>query len=123
MDLLNLCLTSTYFQYNGKHYKQLHGTAMGSPVSVVMQHVEERALETCRQTIPLWLCYVDDTFIAVHKEEIDDFHDHLNEQNADIQFTKEIKENGKLTFLDCLVSRDNNELRTTVYRKPTQCFQ
>ena len=23
------------------------------------------------------------------------------------------------TFLDCLVSRDNNELRTTVYRKPT----
>ena len=32
MDLLNLCLTSTYFQYNGKHYKQLHGTAMGSPV-------------------------------------------------------------------------------------------
>ena len=24
MDLLNLCLTSTYFQYNVKHYKQLH---------------------------------------------------------------------------------------------------
>ena len=40
-------------------------------------------------------------------------------QNADIQFTKEIQENGKLPFLDCLVSRDNNELRTTVYRKPT----
>ena len=83
MDLLNLCLISTYFQYNGKHYKQLHRTAMGSPVSVVvaeivMQHVEERALATCRQTIPLWLCYVDDTFTAVHKDEIDNFHDHLN---------------------------------------------
>ena len=119
MDLLNLCLTSTYFQYNGKHYKQLHGTAMGSTVSVVvaeigMQHVEERALPTCRQTIPLWLRYVDDTFTAVHKDEIDDFRDHLNEQNADIQFIKEIEENGKLPFLDCLVSRDNNELRTTV---------
>ena len=65
MDLLNLCLTSTYFQYNGKHYKQLHGTAMGSPVSVVvaeivMQNIEESALSTCRQTIPLWLRrYVD----------------------------------------------------------------
>ena len=49
-----------------------------------MQHVEERALATCRQTIPLWLCYVDDTFTVVHKDEIDAFHDHLNEQNADI---------------------------------------
>ena len=43
----------------------------------------------------------------------------LTNRNADIQFTKEIEENGKLPFLDCLVSRDNNELRTTVYRKPT----
>ena len=103
---------------------QLHGTAMGSPVSVVvaeivMQHVEERALATCRQTIPLWLRYVEDTFTAVDIDEIDAFHDHLNEQNADIHFNKEIEENGKLPFLDCLVSRDNNELRTTVYRKPT----
>ena len=39
MDLLHLCLTSTYFQYNGKHYKQLHGTAMGSPVSVVVAEI------------------------------------------------------------------------------------
>ena len=56
------------------------------------------------------------TLTAVHKDEIDDFHDHLNEQNTDIQFTKEIEENGKLPFLDCLVSRDTNELRTIVCR-------
>ena len=59
MDLLNLCLTSTYFQYNGQHYKQLHGTAMGSPVSVVvaeivMQNIEEQALASYTRTIPLW---------------------------------------------------------------------
>ena len=29
MDLLDLCFTSTFFQYNSKNYKQLHGTAMG----------------------------------------------------------------------------------------------
>ena len=97
MDLLNLCLTSTYFQYNGKHYKQLHGTAMGSPVSVVvaeivMQNIEEQALATYTRTIPIWFRYVDDTFTAVHKDGIDDFHEHLNRQNADIQFTKEIEE-------------------------------
>ena len=59
------------------------------------------------------------TFTAVHKDGIDDFHEHLNRQNADIQFTKEIEENGKIPFLDCLVTRDNNKLKTTIYRKPT----
>ena len=34
IDLLNLCLTSIYFQYNSNHYKQLHGTAMGLPFSM-----------------------------------------------------------------------------------------
>ena len=47
------------------------------------------------------------------------FHNHLNGQNTDIQFTREIEEDGKLPFLDCLVGRNNNELRTTIYRKPT----
>ena len=104
MDLLNLCLTSTYFHYNGKHYKQLYGTAMGSPVSVVvaeivMQNIEEQALPSYKRTIPLWLRYVDDTFTTLHKDEIDDFHEHLNRQNAHIQFTKEIEDNGKILFL------------------------
>ena len=124
MDLLNLCLTSTYFQYNGKHYKQLHGTALGSPVfvvvaEIVMQSIEEQALATYKQTVPLWLRYVDDTFTAVHKDEIDTFHEHLNRQNVDIQFTREVGENGKIPFLDCLVSRHDNKLQTTIYRKPT----
>ena len=124
MDLLHLCLTSTYFKYNGKHHRQLHGTAMGSPVSVavteiVMQNIEEQALATYSETLPLWLRYVDDTITAVHKSKIDEFHEHLNKQNTSIQITKEIEENGKIPFLDCLVTRGNNTLQTTVYRKPT----
>ena len=113
MDLLNLCLTSTYFQYNGKQYRQLHGTAMGSPVSIVvaeivMQSIEEQALATYKQTVPLWLRYVDDTFAAAHKDEIDTFHEHLNRQNADIQFTR-VGENGKIPFPDWLVSRHDTD--------------
>ena len=48
---------------------------------------------------------------VVHKDEIDALHDR--------RFNKEIGENENLPFLDCLVSRDNSELRTTVHRKPT----
>ena len=88
MDLLTHCLTKTYFQYNGKHYKQMPGTAMGPPVSVVvaeivMQHLEERVLATYENTIPPWLGWIDDTFSAVHKDKIDAFHDYLNQQSAD----------------------------------------
>ena len=39
MELLTLCLNSTYFHYNGKHYKQLHGTAMGWPFSVIVAEI------------------------------------------------------------------------------------
>ena len=51
---------------------------MDSPVSVVvvetvMQNIEE-ALATYTRTLPLRLRYVDDTFITVHKDGIDDFH-------------------------------------------------
>ena len=68
-----------YLQYNGKHYKQLHGTFMDPPVSVVavetvMQNIEEEALATYTRTLPLRLRYVGDTFTAVHKDGIDDFH-------------------------------------------------
>ena len=97
---------------------------MGSPVSVVvaeivMQNIQEQALAIYTRTIPLLLRYVDDTFTAVHKDGMDDFHEHLKRQNADLQFTKEIEENGKIPFLDCVVTHDNNKLQTTIYRKST----
>ena len=110
MDLLNLCLTSTNFQYNGKHYKQLHGIAWALVAEIVMQNIREQALPTYARTIPLWLNYIDDTFTAVHKDEIDNFHEHLNRQNVDIQFSKEVEENGKIPFLDCLVTGNNDRL-------------
>ena len=70
---------------------------MGSPVSVVVpeiliQNIEERALITTNDT-RLWLRYVEDTFTAVYKDEIGAYYmyDHLNEQNADIQLTREVQ--------------------------------
>ena len=104
MELLTLCLTSTYFQYNSKHYKQLHGTAMGSPVSVVvaeivMQSIEERALATYQRTLPFWFRYVDDTITALQQDDIESFHNHINQQNCDIQFIKEIEGYGTFLFL------------------------
>ena len=46
MDLLNLFFTLMYFQYNGKHYKQLHSTAMDSgPLRQWLYHTSEAPLK------------------------------------------------------------------------------
>ena len=66
MDLLNFCLTSTYFQYNGKHYKQLPGGSYVLAEFFVENTEEQAPVATYTRTIPLWLRYDDDTFTAVH---------------------------------------------------------
>ena len=38
-DLLRFCLNQTYFQFQGKFYKQTHGCAMGSPVSPTVANI------------------------------------------------------------------------------------
>ena len=50
IEALELCLKSTYFRFNSKTYKQIHGVAMGSPVSatvanLVMEFLEEKTVK------------------------------------------------------------------------------
>jgi len=56
-----------------------------------------------------------------HKGKNGTIHKHLNEQNDHIQFTKENKDNGKLPFLDCLVSHDYNQLWYEWKRTGNRC--
>ena len=39
----------------------------------------------------------------------------LNNFYTDIEFTYEAKENGKITFLDILIIRNNKTLKATIY--------
>ena len=49
--LLEFCLKSTYFTYQGQHFEQLEGAVMGSPISPIvanlyMENFEEKAIST-----------------------------------------------------------------------------
>ena len=126
--LLEFCLDATYFSFRGKYYKQIFGTAMGSPVSVtvanmVMGNVEQRALSSFDYQPLFWKRYIDDTFTALPASVIDRFHKHLNSIEPSIQFTVEIEENGRLPFLDVLVIRnDDGTLCSSVYRTHTDQY-
>ena len=98
---------------------------MGSPVSVtvanlVMEDVEERALASCPIQPPFWKRYVDDTPTALPRDNIKQFHQHVNSIEASIQFTVEEESDGSIPFLDTKIIRhDDGSLSTTVFHKQT----
>ena len=67
-DLLSICLSSTYFVFDGTYYKQMFGTVMDSLVSAVVPNMVMEELET-HGILPFptqpHACYyyVDDTFV------------------------------------------------------------
>ena len=80
---------------------------------------EEQAITTSSYELSIWKRYVDDTFTILDRENIDDFLQHLNNQQPSIRFTMETEKDNKLTFLDTAVlTEPDGRLTTSVYRKP-----
>ena len=89
---------------------------MGSPISpvladLVMEEIKETAISTFRHPPKWWFRYVDDSHSCLKKDEVDEFHKHLNSINPNIQFTLELENsNGQgLPFLDTITSRRDTE--------------
>ncbi|XP_072050059.1 uncharacterized protein [Amphiura filiformis] len=125
VELVSICLNTTYFSYQGKFYKQ-HGVAMGSPVSPIvvnlcMESFEQQVLQSYPGVKPrLWLRFVDDTFVIIERTELEGFFQHINKLDDKIKFTQESCKDDTLAFLDCLISvKSDGSLTSNVYRKPT----
>jgi hypothetical protein len=124
LRLLEFVLSNSFFVYNDKTYKQIHGCAMGSPVSAIvanlcMEVIEEQAIQSATTRPKTWKRFVDDSFAIINKNAITNFHDTLNSVDPHIKFTIEHEKDGQIAFLDTLVSRRNNSISIDVYRKPT----
>ncbi|XP_071344169.1 uncharacterized protein [Trachinotus anak] len=129
-QLLDLCLNTTYFQFDGKFYRQKHGCAMGSPVSPIVanlytEEVENRALNSFEGITPShWFRYVDDTWVKIKTKEKQAFTEHINSVDQNIKFTREDVMDNSLPFLDCDVHmKKDRSLHIGVYRKPTHTDQ
>ena len=83
ISLLEFCLNSTSFMFQGQHYQQMEGAAMGSPLSLIvanifMEHFEKQALESAPHPSSLWKRYVDDTFVILETSYKEEFFHHIN---------------------------------------------
>ena len=119
--LLYLCTDHVHFSYGGRIYIQVDGVAMGSPLGPVLANIFMTELEIAM--IPL-LGFVDDTFVFVLPDKIGYIANQLNSFDGNIQFTFEMEEESKLTFLDVMVIRNTDDtINTTVTRnQQTQTF-
>ncbi|CAI2738282.1 unnamed protein product [Dicrocoelium dendriticum] len=125
-ELLDLCMT-TYFYFDGQVSQQLKGTPMGSPISGLIADAVMQRLESI--TIPLnkpksWIRYVDDTFVVIKRDSMQNTNELINNTFQDIKFTIELEKDNQLPFLDVLVQRNTDgTLQTCVYRKKTHTDQ
>ncbi|BHF57435.1 hypothetical protein SprV_0100037700 [Sparganum proliferum] len=79
---------------------------MGSPISGLIAETVPQRLESLvfrHQRPKFWARYVDDTFVAIERDQVLTFEEHHNAIFPDIQFTMEEEENNQLAFLDVLV--------------------
>ena len=130
VKLLEFCLRSTYFVFQGQHYEQVEGAAMVSPLSpivanIYMDHFETKALETAPHSPSLWKRFVDDTFVILDTTHKEEFFQYINGIEEKIQFTAEnTRAYGSLPFLDTLVTgKGDGSLSTSIYRKPSHTNQ
>ena len=91
---------------------------------LVMQEVEEKALETSPVKPKWWRRYVDDSNACIKRDGVEAFHNHLNSINANIQFTVEMPTTtmGKnsIAFLDTNNTvNEDGKIEVGVYRKAT----
>ena len=128
--LLEFCLTSSSFVFQGQYYQQMEGAAMGSPLSpivanIFMEKFEKEALDTTPHPPSLWKRYVDDIFVIQEEQYKEEIFQHINSIDPNITFTAETtKADGSMPFLETLVTpQSDGSLVTTVYRKTTHTNQ
>ena len=126
MSLLKLVLENCVFTFQDRFYKQLHGTAMGSPCSPVvaniyMEYFENMALGP-ELPVPIkdWKRYVDDVFSIIPKGNRAILLQYLNSIDPHIKFTiEQPNAEGGIPFLDTFPKPKGEKIAVAVYRKPT----
>uniref|UniRef100_A0A1I8HME7 Bromo domain-containing protein n=1 Tax=Macrostomum lignano TaxID=282301 RepID=A0A1I8HME7_9PLAT len=129
LSLLKLNLERNDFEFDGKFFLQVKGTAMGksfapSYSNIYMGYWEQRGLELSPQKPALWLRYIDDIFGVWHgtRDELVRFHELLDGLDPNIRLQLSYSST-EVNFLDTTVFWDREgdvkRLATKVYFKPT----
>ena len=123
-EMLILCTKSVHFTFESRTYVQTADVSMGSPLGPVLANVftielENSLLPNLTKHIKFWKRYAHDTvcFAKIGTTEV--IVSFLNSFGKNIQFTFEEENDEIIQFLDTLISKNRNDITTSVYRKLT----
>lgn len=126
LRLIDLVLTTNTFQFNGEHYKQLKGIAIGAIIGpsvacLTVGYIEKNMLFDCNTVQPvLFKRYIDDILgiFVGSKEDLELFINHISNYHESLKFTSEIS-NVSVNFLDLKLTIQNDRISTTIHYKET----
>ena len=130
LTLIRFILTLNYFEFNGRLYHQVSGTAMGTKMApnyanLFMGELEKKLINLHPVKPTLWIRYIDDIFCIypAGPTEAQGFLSFLNDQHPTIKFTADISQK-TVHFLDVEITvGQKGELHTSLYRKPTDTYR
>ncbi|XP_076299355.1 uncharacterized protein LOC143218195 [Lasioglossum baleicum] len=122
IQAVKFVLEANVFMFNGIYYKQVFGTAMGSPISplianLVMEKLEQDSISKLPFELVFYKRYVDDVITCLKPQQLQTVLDTFNSFHDRIQFTHEIENDSCLSFLGVSVLRDGNKLKTNWFHK------
>ena len=125
-ELITVILNQTFFKFNNKAYSQNYGITMGAPSSVKIANITLykhliKIQENYLGPMPLHCFRLIDDIMGIFQgseNSLLNWFNHLNASHKTIQFTIEHSRN-QIPFLDTLVYIENNKIKTTLYKKPT----
>ena len=126
VQLAELVLNLNNSSFDGEHYQQTSGVAMGTKMgpnyaNLFVGFVEKQIFEQYTDPTPDYLGrYIDDCVgtASCSRGELEQFINYVNNFHPALQFTWEISKTS-VSFLDILVSINGNRLVTSVFYEPT----
>lgn len=129
LKLLEISLKNNDFEFNGKYYLQILGTAMGkrfapSLANLYLLEFDEKAANGFPIKPLLFFRYLDDIFFIWpgDVDSLKEFEKYLNNLIPNITITLEYSKT-EIPFLDTFIYIQDNTLQSKTYFKPTDTHQ
>ena len=128
LKFIKLVLTCNNLTFQGSHYIQQTGTAMGTRMAptyanLYMGLLEEQLLEQTTLKPLVWFRFIDDIFLwTFGATKLQQFFDACNSLDPHIKFEQTVPST-TISFLDVQVILDNGKIKTDLYTKPTDTHQ